>query len=426
MKTAKLLGAAAMTASLAFVGCDPKKESTPVVDEAVVTIEGESLMRSALDADVAKIVAAQEVPEEHIEEAKKQFANQLAEAFLVETVLLKKAASLGYALTDEEIAERKAEIDKSLAANPDPAAPKTFAEAAKKSPLGEERALEEFRNGVLISKMIKAEVADKNPKDYTADAQKIVDRIKEANAKIADAPEKALAKIKELKATLDATPDDQKAAKFAELAKAESDCPSSAKGGDLGDFTRGQMVPEFEEVAFKQEIGKISEPVKTRFGYHLIMTNAKTPAVEATDDKPYSPETVKASHILIKAPEPQQVPELDEVVKFIKSRDEQRLVGDFIRACVSAATITTAKEFEHLMPPPAQDTPAPAPEAAPAPAPEAEPAPAPEAAPAPAPEAAPAPAPEAAPAPAAIVSETIALPAAAEEKAPQPVETPTK
>lgn len=54
-----------------------------------------------------------------------------------------------------------------------------------------------------------------------------------------------------------------------------SSCPSKAQGGSLGQFTRGQMVPEFEAAAFELSVGKISEPVKTQFGYHLIKVEEK-------------------------------------------------------------------------------------------------------------------------------------------------------
>ncbi len=57
---------------------------------------------------------------------------------------------------------------------------------------------------------------------------------------------------------------------FEEAASKYSLCPSKEMGGDLGEFNRGSMVPEFEEVAFSIEEGKISAPVKTQFGYHLI------------------------------------------------------------------------------------------------------------------------------------------------------------
>lgn len=59
-------------------------------------------------------------------------------------------------------------------------------------------------------------------------------------------------------------------ASFEELAKKYSKCPSGKNGGDLGYFRRGQMVKEFENVAFDTEINKVSDPIKTQFGYHLI------------------------------------------------------------------------------------------------------------------------------------------------------------
>ncbi len=64
---------------------------------------------------------------------------------------------------------------------------------------------------------------------------------------------------------------------FAVVAKAESDdTGSGAQGGDLGSFGRGRMVPVFEETAFTQAIGAISEPVKSPFGYHLIQVQERT------------------------------------------------------------------------------------------------------------------------------------------------------
>ena len=65
---------------------------------------------------------------------------------------------------------------------------------------------------------------------------------------------------------------------FEDAAKANSNCPSKEQGGDLGEFGKGQMVPEFEEAAFAAEIGKVVGPVKTDFGYHLILVEAHNEA----------------------------------------------------------------------------------------------------------------------------------------------------
>jgi peptidyl-prolyl cis-trans isomerase C len=59
-------------------------------------------------------------------------------------------------------------------------------------------------------------------------------------------------------------------ASFADVAKQHSQCPSGSEGGALGEFRPGQMVPEFDTVVFKEEVGKVHGPVKTQFGYHLI------------------------------------------------------------------------------------------------------------------------------------------------------------
>ena len=79
----------------------------------------------------------------------------------------------------------------------------------------------------------------------------------------------ALAKITAIKAQLAKAPN-----AFNEIAKKESQCPSGKNGGSLGAFGKGQMVPEFEKVAFSLKEGEISGIVKTQFGYHIIRRDA--------------------------------------------------------------------------------------------------------------------------------------------------------
>ena len=76
--------------------------------------------------------------------------------------------------------------------------------------------------------------------------------------------EEAKTEISELKTKLNDGAD------FSKLAAEHSDCPSGRKGGDLGEFGRGQMVGAFEDTAFGMEVGHVSDVVETDFGYHII------------------------------------------------------------------------------------------------------------------------------------------------------------
>ena len=57
---------------------------------------------------------------------------------------------------------------------------------------------------------------------------------------------------------------------FEEAAREHSTCPSGERGGELGTFSQGQMVPEFDRVVFNDEVGVVHGPVQTQFGYHLL------------------------------------------------------------------------------------------------------------------------------------------------------------
>ena len=96
---------------------------------------------------------------------------------------------------------------------------------------------------------------------------------------LVDSEEKALAILADIKAGK---------VTFEEAAAEHSSCPSGQRGGNLGDFGRGQMVPEFDTAVFEMEVGEITEaPVKTQFGYHLIKLNSKnvdeTPTFEEVE-----------------------------------------------------------------------------------------------------------------------------------------------
>ena len=170
-------------------------------------------------------------------------------------------------------------------------------------------------------------------------------------------------------------------ADFAELAAANSDCPSKNNGGDLGAFGRGQMVPPFEDAAFSQEPGQVGDIVETSFGYHLI---------KVTD------------HQEGKTPDFDEVK--DRIAELLSAQRQRMIVAQYLEGLQKDAQIERFGEFaEPEAEEPELAIDAPAEESAPA----EEPAPA-EAAPAAA-EDVPAPAAEeAAPVPA-VVEETIAV-----------------
>ncbi|MHC4172718.1 MAG: peptidylprolyl isomerase [Planctomycetota bacterium] len=77
-------------------------------------------------------------------------------------------------------------------------------------------------------------------------------------------------KCEDIKSQIDSGAD------FAELAREHSKCPSGERGGDLGEFSSGQMVKEFDDVIFSGDLGKIHGPVQTQFGFHLIEITGRT------------------------------------------------------------------------------------------------------------------------------------------------------
>ncbi|WIV13844.1 peptidylprolyl isomerase [Proteiniborus sp. MB09-C3] len=89
---------------------------------------------------------------------------------------------------------------------------------------------------------------------------------------LVDNEDTALSIVKEIKEGLE----------FTEAAKKYSKCPSNANGGDLGFFTRGKMVPEFEKAAFELSKDEVSQPVKSQFGYHIILVTDRKEASEST------------------------------------------------------------------------------------------------------------------------------------------------
>ena len=127
------------------------------------------------------------------------------------------------------------------------------------------------RNRLLMDSLLasegKAATTDEAMKKVYDDASKQISGEQEVHARhiLVETEDEAKAVEEELK----------KGADFAELAKKKSKDPGASDGGDLGFFTKDQMVPEFSAVAFSLEPGKISDPVKSQFGWHIIKVEEK-------------------------------------------------------------------------------------------------------------------------------------------------------
>ncbi|HEY3678854.1 MAG TPA: peptidylprolyl isomerase [Bradyrhizobium sp.] len=152
---------------------------------------------------------------------------------------------------------------------------KIVSKAAEDKKVGDsdefKRRLAFARNRLLMDQLLanegKAATTDEAMKKVYDDAAKQIAGEQEVRARhiLVETEDEA----KAVKAELD------KGADFAELAKKKSKDPGASDGGDLGFFTKDQMVPEFSAVAFSLEPGKISDPVKSQFGWHIIKVEEK-------------------------------------------------------------------------------------------------------------------------------------------------------
>ncbi len=328
---------AAPAAKTAAAAAAPAAAKDP--NEVVASVNDSKYLRKDMETVVSALLKAQNVPAAQQEEARKYFEQRAVYSFVMKTLILAEAKKQAIAVTDEDRKAQTAKMEEALKVQN-----KTVEQYFKESPLGEANAKAEFEDGLVIDKLLQKNVLDSIKIDEAEVAKTIADIEKQNVETVAknsgldatNAVKKA--KIEDLKKQLTAGAD------FAELAKANSDCPSSQKGGDLGEFTRGQMVKAFEDAAFSQEVGKVGDIIETPFGYHIIKVTAKSPAVEAKGDTPAKPESVTASHILVKveqAQKPQPVPTKEQIETHLKQQKSRESVQKYLEGLKAAAKITS-------------------------------------------------------------------------------------
>lgn len=275
-----------------------KADSTTVI----VTVNGATLtegdIQEQIDAQMNMI--KQQVPPEQlekmmpqIEQMSQQMRDKLVDSFITRTVLTQEANRQKITVPDAELEAKIQEFKQQLPAD------MTLESALEMSGTTLDKMREEMRFGMQAEKLIDSQVpynekpSETEIKDYYEQNRQKFEKAESVHArhillKTAESDnqtvkDKKRAEIDSIHAKLAGGGD------FAELAKEHSQCPSSAKGGDLGTFSRGRMVKPFEDAAFSQKAGEVGPVVETRFGYHIIEVlehnQPETQTLEQTKEK---------------------------------------------------------------------------------------------------------------------------------------------
>jgi len=267
-------------------------ESKKAIDTSGIAVEvdGVKLTKEQLEADLQKKLAMLkgQIPAESLEQAKVEIRRSVVDEFVVQTLLNKEIGVKKVTATEKEVADILESMKSQLPAG------MTMDDLLKKNKIDAAKMRDEISMNIRINKLVmqelggKVKIADKEISDFY---NKNLDKFKKPESvharhllvsKVSGDTDKIKAekrnKAEELRKQL------VSGAVFAELAKKNSDCPSKEHGGDLGTFTRGQMVKPFEDAAFSQEKNAIGPVVETDFGFHIIQVlERKSPEVMKLD-----------------------------------------------------------------------------------------------------------------------------------------------
>lgn len=221
------------------------------------------------------------IPSNRLEEAKSYFRRRAIQAYVFKTVMLDEAIKQNIRLTERDRQEGLKGLANTLKNRN-----WTTNDFFLKGPMNEAAMRREFDDGLVIEKLLSNTLRT----SVRVDNKELVSAIEMIGA-TNDLKRAKLETVR--KQLLDG-------ANFEDVAHTVSECPSAQKGGDLGEFAKGKMPKPFEDAAFAQKVGVVGPIVETDLGFHLIKVTAHAPAQAASASTPAVPETVHASHILIK------------------------------------------------------------------------------------------------------------------------------
>jgi peptidyl-prolyl cis-trans isomerase C len=246
-------------------------------DQVLVRVNGKPVTRAEVDKKIDTFVGPQlaMVPPEQRDQVRAQLTGRVLDEMVTQTLLSQAAEKQQIAVTDAEVESSVRELGSKLPPG------KTMADYLKVLGLSEQDMKTELANELRIEKLLAREIAAPGaPADqevasfYTEniDRFQMPERVRVRHVLIAITPQDDDAAKAAKRAAAQAIRDELAAddERFAEVAQSKSDCPSKERGGDLGEFARGEMVPAFETAAFGQKAGEIGPVVETEFGYHVI------------------------------------------------------------------------------------------------------------------------------------------------------------
>ncbi|MFZ4437774.1 MAG: peptidylprolyl isomerase [Syntrophales bacterium] len=241
-----------------------------------VEVDGVKMMKAQLNSAMQQKLAQlkDQIPPASLEQAKTEIRKGLIDEFVMLTVLKKELAAKKVIASEKEITEVLDSMKAQLPAG------KTMDDLLKKNGIDMAKIREDIGMNIKMDKLVKQELGGK-----IKVTDKEISEFYEKNKEKFTTPESVHARhllVSKVPEDTDKTKADKKVkaeglqkklvagADFADLAAKNSDCPSKEKGGDLGTFTRGQMVKPFEDAAFSQQKNVIGPVVETDFGFHII------------------------------------------------------------------------------------------------------------------------------------------------------------
>ncbi|MBN2398301.1 MAG: peptidylprolyl isomerase [Deltaproteobacteria bacterium] len=258
-------------------------------EDTVAIVNGTLITQGDLDAELSMMQKQFADLDKASDEQLAEIKRDILENLISREVLYQESQRKGIEVDEVTIDERLANIKKRLPQGED------FEGMLAEMHLTESDLRMQLREGMAIQKLVDREIidpigiSDTESKDYydkNPDLFKQPEKVQARHILIKIDPvggeakkAEALKKIKQVQKEL------KEGKPFPELAKKYSECPSSAEGGDLGYFARGQMVQPFEDVAFSLKKGETSGVVETSFGYHLIQAVDKKPEVMSSYDE---------------------------------------------------------------------------------------------------------------------------------------------